>query len=147
MFHLSVRNFIGAVRAAALMLLLAGAAAVQAASSNSHGGGHHGGGHAGHAGHHHGPHGFYGFYGGAFYGGEPLFWDWPFYWDWPAYGDIYFLPGLGASEPPVPLLQPAPPSFYYCYEPPGYYPAISLCRQPWLRVPIPSPEAGAGAVL
>ncbi len=51
------------------------------------------------------------------------------------------------NGPPPPLAQyPAPqgasvPTWYYCSDPPGYYPYVSACNQNWQPVPAAPPPA------
>jgi hypothetical protein len=123
------------------------------ASHGGHaGGGGRGGGHvAGGAGGFHG-----GFHGGGFHGrtghavfvGGPLFFStygvWPSYFDsYPPYADIpaappvYFENGAGDSgQPPV-------SSWYYCQNPPGYYPYVQQCPSGWQRVSPQAPPPGS----
>ncbi len=103
-----------------------------------HGGGFHGGGFHGHVAGFHGGR-YYGgrYYGGHYHGG----YGWGFYpglglglavglgnpWGWgyypPAYG--YY----GYAQPY------APSTWYYCSNPPGYYPYVGQCYGPWEPVP------------
>jgi len=106
------------------------------------GGGYHGGGHGYHGGHYHG--------GFAFGVGIGL-WDpfWPGYYGWgypyyPYYSDYY--PDAGVTtiiQQPVTAGAPAaaPPSYYYCDAPAGYYPFVQNCSRPWRPVPVSPPPA------
>jgi hypothetical protein len=112
-----------------LVLLLAGIqpASARGFSHSSHGGTSHGNGHWG--GHH--------FHGGrAFFGiGIGLgFYDW---WWWPGYYGPYY---YGDYYSPVTPYQMAVPSYYYCANPAGYYPTVTLCTVPWMAVPIPAQQ-------
>jgi hypothetical protein len=102
-----------------------------------HGGGHVGNGHTfGGHGHGHGHGGFGGvfFGGGVFYAGGPWFWSdydtWPFNEDYltpPESAPMY----IEQDEAPD---QPANTSWYYCSNPPGYYPYVQNCASGWQRV-------------
>jgi hypothetical protein len=110
------------------------------AAHGGHGGGH-GGAHMAHAGtfggHGHGHGGFRGgfFAGGIFYAGAP--WLWSYYDAWPFYDDYLALPESVApayieqGENPE---QPANANWYYCSNPPGYYPYVQNCASGWQRV-------------
>ena len=80
----------------------------------------------------HGPH-----------GGRPGWW-WvvgDFWYFYPApiypYPDPFLPPGVVAGPPvaPQPVAPPAPAQYYYCDNPPGYYPYVSTCPTPWRAVP------------
>jgi hypothetical protein len=84
-----------------------------------------------------------GFRGGVFFGG-PLydpFWyqpGWDFYY--PSYGATYYspypyyYPYTDYGEAAVPALPPAQ-GWYYCSNPPGYYPSVPSCYTEWQYVP------------
>jgi hypothetical protein len=70
------------------------------------------------------------------HGGRPGWW-WvvgPTWYYYPApvypYPDPYVPPVVTA--PP-----PAPATWYYCDNPPGYYPYVPQCTVPWRPVPVP----------
>ena len=79
-------------------------------------------GHDGFPGHHH--HHFH--HGHIFIGGE-FWWPWPGY---PVYGGAAVFYDLGQ------------PVWYYCANPPGYYPYVGSCPVPWQHVPlsVPAPD-------
>jgi hypothetical protein len=71
-------------------------------------------------GHHDGRIGWWWIAGGAWY-----FYPAPVY----PYPDPYLPPGAVAA-PPAPR-----PTYYYCDNPPGYYPYVQACPIPWRPVP------------
>lgn len=84
-------------------------------------------------------------YGSGFYGGYP----WGPWGPWGPYGGFYGYPPTVITvptEPPVYIQQPRPaplryqPGYwYYCTNPPGYYPTIRQCITRWRPVePRPS---------
>jgi hypothetical protein len=84
-----------------------------------HGGFHDGfhGWHGGHWGHFHHPH----FHGGIIVEVPPLWID-------PEPSYVAPAPSIG--------LTPEPPAiWYYCTDPPGYYPTVATCRVPWTLYP------------
>lgn len=100
--------------------------AVHASTGFHHGGGFHGG-------HRHG-------HGGVFIGAP---WGPDFY-----YPPYYAAPlDTDARSPPVyveqgDLTSPAPANWYYCADPPGYYPYVQRCRVGWQVVTPPPPPYG-----
>jgi hypothetical protein len=77
--------------------------------------------------------GFY-FWGSPFLG-SPF---WPYYYP-PYYAPMMTMP----SEPPTYVertdgkerAQPLPPNYwYYCTDPPGYYPSVATCLREWIPV-------------
>lgn len=97
-----------------------------------HGGGHweHGGGHwAGGIGAWHGGAWRHGWHNGRFgwWWIVPGWADW-YYYDAPIYPapDPYLPPGVAAGPTPY---------WYYCANPPGYYPYVQQCGAPWQPVP------------
>jgi hypothetical protein len=58
---------------------------------------------------------------------------------------VYYSPPVYYAPPPVYYApptyaqptygQPAPQSWYYCYNPPGYYPSVPNCPDGWRQVP------------
>ena len=64
-------------------------------------------------------------------------------WWWIVGGAWYFYPNRiepypDPYQPPVVVVPPlpAPPQYwYYCSNPPGYYPYVASCRRAWQRVP------------
>ena len=65
---------------------------------------------------------------------------------WWVIGDVWFwypVPVYPYPNPYVPMNMPAPtpPNFYwyYCKQPPGYYPYVTECDLPWIAVPATPP--------
>jgi hypothetical protein len=129
-----------------------------AASGGGHGGGGHGGGGGSHGGVGFG-HGFGNGHGGirghggiglGVYVGSPLFWG-PGYYSYPySYYPYYVDPPVIVEQQPMEYTQQAqlqsqaPPMWYYCQSPAGYYPYVQQCTQAWIPVdprtiPAPSP--------
>ena len=113
------------------------------------GGGYSGGGgfHGGGGGFHGGFHGYGGggvgvFVGPGFWWGGPGWWGpgYPYY-DYPGYSYPYYAPPVYVQpEPPAP-----PPAYwYYCQNPPGYYPYIQVCPPGWMTV-VPPANVPPGA--
>jgi hypothetical protein len=90
--------------------------------------GGHGSGHGGHSGHRFG-HGGHGFIGPRL--GVSI---WP-YWDpyW-VYWAPYDVPPVVVAPSPQVYVQPAPPTWYYCDNPQGYYPYVQQCPGGWRPV-------------
>jgi hypothetical protein len=136
------RRSVVRIAAAALFSIALGASPAFAFSHGGghgggfHGGGFHGGGFHGGAVHAGGFHG--GFHGGYFhhgygYGVYPglglgLALGAAYPWDWGYYGPDYGY--YSYSEPYA-----AGQSWYYCSNPPGYYPYVTQCYAPWQVVP------------
>jgi hypothetical protein len=78
-------------------------------------GGFHDGFHGGHLGPFHHPH----FHGGIVLEAPPL-------WIAPA-PSIDVTPEIGVTPAPTPM-------WYYCSNPPGYYPTVPVCSEPWTLV-------------
>ncbi len=86
----------------------------------------HGGHFAGHSGGHFGPHGTFdhrgfehhGFHNGPFFG-----------------GGIFLGPGPWWPPSYYPNYPPGPNYWYYCTNPPGYFPYVTMCSNNWLTVP------------
>ena len=101
------------------------------------GGGHGGGGRGGSWGHAGGFH--HGRGGVGFFVGSP-FWGYPF---WPYYGSYYpyAYPVPVPTQPPTYIEQDyggegLPANYwYYCSNPPGYYPSVTDCPVGWQQVP------------
>jgi len=93
--------------------------------------------------------------GGSYYGpGVGVYLGTPWYWGPPAYayppaGAFYpygYPYGWGSPayryppvvvDPPVYVERPAEAPaarWYYCQDPPGYYPYVARCNQPWMDV-------------
>jgi hypothetical protein len=85
------------------------------------------------------------YYGAPYYWGA---WGWPGYYGYygypyssgyPVYSSGY-APQEYVEQPAAP--QPAPPpaaaqpssSWYWCEDPPGYYPHVARCNRPWTAV-------------
>lgn len=58
---------------------------------------------------------------------------WYFYTE-PMYPYPYYIPPLANIQPVAPPAA-GPATWYYCDNPPGYYPAVSMCNVPWRAVP------------
>lgn len=82
--------------------------------------------------------------------GAPLFWPWyyPPYHPWYPYPSqpVVVVPAtpptyIERGEEDGAEAAPAPPGgyWYYCYDPPGYYPDVRQCRGGWQAVP-PRPQ-------
>ena len=127
-----------------VVLLLACGTPLLVPSAMAQGHGHGGGSRGFHAGggfHGGGFHGR-GWYGGVGIGfwGWPYDWGWPYYWDWPYYGyppAAYPAPATVIEQ--APATPAAPPSWYYCADPKGYYPYVQSCKGAWQPVPIVPP--------
>ena len=126
---------------AAFALLGLGAAPAPAHAWTSHGGG---GGWSGGS-HWSGSHWGGGWHGHThtvfFFGGGPFFWGGYPYW----YGYPYYAPPVVVQQAPQVYVQPADPAqqyWYYCQNPPGYYPSVGECPSGWVRV-VPSVPPGA----
>jgi hypothetical protein len=102
--------------------------------------------------------GYYGprvgiYVGSPWYWGPSWYWGAPYYWGpswyggapWYGYGSPYawgypawrYDAGVGYSGSPPYVERTAPSqrgSWYYCIDPPGYYPHVSLCNRPWVEV-------------
>ena len=61
-----------------------------------------------------------------------IVWDWSSFW-WEPYW-FYAPPPMIVQEPPL-YVQPSEPLYwYYCSSAQAYYPYVSSCPEPWLRV-------------
>lgn len=104
-------------------------------------GGH--GGRGGHSGGHGGQgfgqgdrdrgHGF-GHRGHGFIGPRVVVPLWPY---WNPYWDLAVPPPRVVVPPPQVYVEPAPPTWYYCANPPGYYPYVPQCPGGWQPVAPP----------
>lgn len=135
-----MRHLARAVLAACVVIP---ALAVTAQAQHPHGGGHggwHGDIHTFH------DHDFARWQGGRWFhgphGGRAGWW-------WIVGGSWYFYPAPiypypDPYIPPVATLQPPPgapgPVWYYCPNPPGYYPYVPQCPVPWQAVPATPPH-------
>jgi hypothetical protein len=77
------------------------------------------------------------------HGGRPGWW-------WIVGGVWYFYPAPvypypDPYTPPV-AVAPAPPSYYWCAQPPGYYPQVATCLVPWQAVPAATAPSAAPPV-
>jgi hypothetical protein len=89
-----------------------------------------------------------GWRGGGWRGGIGLGWGWPYYWGAPYYGGwpYYYPPPVYETpvyQAPAPIA-PQAPTWYYCDNPPGYYPNVQSCPSPWRQVPAVPPAAVPG---
>jgi hypothetical protein len=145
----NVKGLIG-VLAVLVGLAFSGFAIAYNGAGGHGGGGHGGGGHGGvgggHGGHGGGYGGHYGnrggFYGygwsGAYLGGP---WFWGAYDTWPLYDGNYYPPEAATLTPtypeqevPADAPQRGETAWYYCGNPPGYYPYVQNCPSGWQRV-------------
>jgi hypothetical protein len=116
-----------------LVGLLVGLLVTSAAPGHAQRGGH--GGHGGHGvppgrhGGHSGPH-----RGHGFHGPRVVVPFWPY---WNPYWDLYVPPPRVVVPPPQVYVEPAPPTWYYCANPPGYYPYVQECPGGWQPVAPP----------
>jgi hypothetical protein len=119
-----------------------------APSPGWHGGAPSPGWRGGHPGYWRGP-GHGGWYGprvGLYVGAPAFWWTWPYpyFAPFPAY---YPYPYVIRDDPPVyiqpPAAAPSPTTYwYYCTDPPGYFPYVENCSRPWISVVPPGgPEA------
>ena len=93
-----------------------------------HGGGH-GGFHGGGFGHHGFPGGSFGHRGWHHWGyGSGIYFDVPPLWIAPEPSYVAPAPSIGVTPEP-------PALWYYCTDPPGYYPTVPACRVPWTPYP------------
>jgi hypothetical protein len=114
--------------------------------------GNRGGSHSGFRGHHDGfrhrhHHGFGGarvFIGPGIFFGAPAFYPYPYsYYPYPYYQyPVDSAPPAVVESPPVYTQPPAQQYWYYCSNPPGYYPYVTQCPGGWLQV-VPSPGPAA----
>ena len=92
--------------------------------------------------------GFHGYGGVGVFVGPGGWWGGPGWWgpgypyyDYPGYSYPYYAPPVYVQpEPPAP-----PPAYwYYCQNPPGYYPYIQVCPPGWMTV-VPPANVPPGA--
>jgi len=94
-----------------------------------HGGFHGGGFHGGGFGHHGFPGGSFGHRGWHHWGyGSGIYFDVPPLWIAPEPYYVAPAPSIGVTPEP-------PALWYYCTDPPGYYPTVPTCHVPWTPVP------------
>ena len=91
------------------------------------------------------------YWGPSWYWGAPYYWGSSWAWGAPPYGYGYpygwgypawrYDAAAGYADTPVYTERDAPPatsapsgSWYYCADPPGYYPQVSMCNRQWLEV-------------
>lgn len=68
------------------------------------------------------------------YGGRAGWW-WIVNGTWFYYAQpVYPYPAYVYTPPPAP---PGPATYYYCYNPPGYYPNVPACPSGWYATPAP----------
>lgn len=53
----------------------------------------------------------------------------------PVYPYPTYVPPAVVVQPPPPYGAPPTQYWYYCYNPPGYYPYVAACNGPWRPVP------------
>lgn len=126
-----------------MMTLFVLVTAVQPSAANGRrawhgGGGHHGGWQR--SGWHRG--GWYGGYWGprVFIGG-PFWYPGPYAYPYPPYAAPVYQPPVVVEPPPSPAyVEPRSSTYwYYCQDPPGYYPYVASCSGEWQQVaPQPS---------
>ena len=133
----------------AMMTLFVLVAAVPPSAANSrggwHGGGHRGGGHHGwqrsgwYRGGWHG-----GYWGPRVFIGGPFWYPGPYAYPYPVYAPPVYAPPLVEEPLPLPAyVEPRSSAFwYYCQNPPGYYPYVASCTGEWQQV-APQPSAPA----
>ena len=128
-----------------MMTLFVLVAAIPPSAANGRGGWHGGGGHHGgwqrsgwNRGGWHG-----GFWGPRVFIGGPFWYPGPYAYPYPVYAPPFSAPVV--VEPPSPpvYIEPRSPAYwYYCQDPPGYYPYVGTCGGEWLQVaPQPSTPA------
>jgi hypothetical protein len=59
---------------------------------------------------------------------------WPY---WNPYWDLYVPPPRIVAPPPRVYVEPTPYTWYYCANPPGYYPFVQQCPGGWQPVAPP----------
>jgi hypothetical protein len=143
------------------VLLMTTAITASADRSGSHGGGgfysYQGGGGGGAYGYHGGG-GWPRYYGGSAWGGSGYyggFWGgpgwgvWgPGWWGPSVYPFYYVTPPVVIEQQPRTFIEstPAPEEqgyWYYCQNPPGYYPYVKRCSKGWMKV-VPTPDTSDG---
>ncbi len=127
------------MRVAGLALLTLTLSAGPALAAGRHGGrghgfhGHHGGFH-GHHGHFHGHfHGRF-FVGPRVFVGPRFFYGYAYPYYYPPY--YPYSPPVVVTPPPTDYVQRPPETgyWYYCQDPPGYYPTVTSCPGGWTQV-------------
>jgi hypothetical protein len=63
----------------------------------------------------------------------------PYRYGYPGYYQVAQPVTVVESVPSVPVAVAAPPSYYYCPNPKGYYPNVTTCQTPWQAVPLTPP--------
>ena len=125
--------------------------AIPPSAANGRGGWHGGRGH--HGGGHHGGWQRSGWYRGGWYGGYwgprvfiggPFWYPGPYAYPYPVYAaPVYAPPIVEEPLPPPAYVEPRSPAYwYYCQDPPGYYPYVGTCAGGWQQV-APQPSAPA----
>jgi hypothetical protein len=124
----------------AMMAFFVLVAAIPPSAADGRGGGRGGGGN--HGGWHRGGwHG--GFRGPRFFVGSTFWFPGPYAYPYPVYAPpVYAPPVVVEPPPPVYIEQRSPAYWYYCQNPPGYYPYVGTCADEWLQV-APQPSAPA----
>jgi hypothetical protein len=84
--------------------------------------------------HHHGFHGPRVFFGPRVFVGPRFYY--PYYYPYYGYPYPYYEPPVVVAPPPTDYVQrpPAEGYWYYCQDPPGYYPTVATCPGGWIQV-------------
>lgn len=133
-----------------MMTLFVLVAAIPPSAANGRGGGHGGGGHRGgghhgswqRSGWHRGWHG--GYWGPRVFIGSPFWYPGPYAYPYPVYAPPLYAPPIVQEPLPLPAyVEPRSSAYwYYCQDPPGYYPYVGTCAGEWQPV-APQPSAPA----
>jgi hypothetical protein len=83
-------------------------------------------------------HGFYWGVGVGYWGPWwPGYWGgWPYYPYYPYDYDYGYPAATSVTVVQQPPANAAPPAYYYCDAPAGYYPYVASCSKPWRQVPV-----------
>ena len=129
-----------------MMTLFVLVAAIPPSAADSRSGWHGGGGHHGgsqrNGWYRAGWHG--GFWGPRVYIGGPFWYPGPYAYPYPVYpAPVYAPPIVEEPLPPPAYVEPRSAAYwYYCQDPPGYYPYVGTCAGGWQQVaPLPSAPA------
>jgi hypothetical protein len=124
--RLSIKGMLGLAAAALVFVAVLCQSGLANASPHGGGGIHGGGFHGGHFGAFHG-HGFHGHGFGGFHGGGFGILGWPYYpyaYGWDYYPEYNYDPDQYSASR----------TWYYCYDPAGYYPYVTQCNTGWHAV-------------